>query len=185
LAWSDINSKNKRMKLEPAGTAQAELILSLFESSPSYFLKVEGGMPTLTTVEDALKSQPKKTGPGYLKEFFIIRDLVGHPIGTAELHINHPERGIAYLGLLQIRGTLAGQGVGRAAYHLVERHARDVHGCNRMRLGVSNENDVSGFWSKLGFKNNGHTYSWMGEHKANQVVEYEKNIEVADAHRRA
>lgn len=164
------------MELAPATSAQSELILSLFQSSPSYFQNVEGAEASLATVEEALRARPKQTVPEYKKEFLIVSDDDGRPVGTVELHVHHPEKGIAYIGLLQIRDELAGRGVGRRAYAAVEDYARSKFGVDRIRLGVADDNDVSGFWAKLGFRANGRTYTWMGERKSNNVVEYEKRL---------
>lgn len=161
--------------MERAGPPHENLILTLFEGSPSYFLQVEGCRPTLRTVQEALQARPARIGDRYSKEFLILRHH-GEPVGTCEIHLHHPEAGVAYIGLLQIREEFYGRGVGRACYDAVEEYVRMVHGCSTVRLGVSDDNDVSGFWSKLGFKANGRTYEWMGERKSNNVVEYEKPV---------
>src|SRR5262245_13013021 len=145
------------MELELVTRNSQELILSVFENTPSYFLRVEGQLPSLATVEAALKGEPLKKDPQYRKEFLLIREG-GRPIATAELHLHHPKPGVAYIGLLLVREDLWGKGVGRDCYRAVERHLRDRHDCSAIRLGVSDDNDVSGFWSKLGFRSNGRNY---------------------------
>lgn len=164
------------MDLQPVTLSSQSLILSIFEKAPHYFLQVEGCLPTLATVNDAILCAPANTGTAYRKEFLVIRDDEGEPIGTAELHVNHPEPEIAYLGLLLVREDFHRQGMGRACYRAVEEHVKQNYGAKFMRLGVSDDNDVSGFWSKLGFNSNGRNYSYVGERKANNVVEYEKKI---------
>lgn len=47
-----------------------------------------------------------------------------------------------------------------------------------MRLGISEGNDVSTFWKKMGFAENGKTYMWKGENKTTAVVEYEKQVAI-------
>ena len=163
------------MDLEAVTAHSQELVLSVFESSPSYFLKVEGCLPTISTVEEALRAEPKEKCERYQKEFLLIREG-GRAIGTAELHLHHPQPGIAYLGLLIIREDLFGKGKGRECYLILERYIKEKHSCQAVRLGVSNDNDCSGFWSKLGFSSNGRAYSYEGERKMNYVVEYEKSF---------
>jgi RimJ/RimL family protein N-acetyltransferase len=163
------------MDLEPVTLAQSDLVLSIFEGAPNYFLKIDGTVPTLKTVTDAITNTPKQMIPEYVKEFLILRET-GRPIGTCELHLHHPEVDIAYIGLLLIREDCFGRGLGKKAFAAVERYIREKHGCKRIRLGVSDENDVSGFWSKLGFQADGKTYTWMGERRASHVVEYEKSL---------
>ena len=50
-------------------------------------------------------------------------------------------------------------------------------GSKIIRLGISDENDVSGFWKAVGFMPNGRTYSWKGEAKTTNVVEYDRVFE--------
>lgn len=163
------------MKLEAVTLRSQDLVLSLFESSPDYFLKVDGCLPSIDTVYEAIVGKPDTLDPHYKKEFLIIRQEA-RVVGTAELHINHPNVQISYIGLLLIREDLKGQGFGRACYHAIEDYLRDRYNAKKIRLGVSDENDVSGFWSKLGFQSNGRFYSWEGERKASNVVEYEKSL---------
>lgn len=151
-------------------------VLSIFERSPGYFLSVEGCLPSMATVHEAITGKPAKMAPGYQKEFLLIKDENGESIGTLELHVNHPENDIAYIGLLLIKEDLIGKGIGRACYQAAEDYIRKNYGCRSIRLGVSDDNDVSGFWSKLGFRSNGRNYTWEGERKASNVVEYEKSI---------
>ena len=161
------------MELEPVTLVSQELVLSIFEAAPGYFLHVEGRLPTLQTAQEAIGCTPRTAGPAYRKEFLVIR-REGRPVGTVELHIHHPDEGCVYIGLLLIREDLQGRGVGRASYERLERYLRDRHGAERVRLGVSDDHDVSGFWTKLGFKSNGRAYSYDGERKSSHVVEYEK-----------
>jgi len=164
------------MNLEPVNLNAKSLVLSIFEKTPSYFLQVEGCLPTLATVDDAILCAPAKTSSSYRKEFLVIRDDSGDAVGTVELHVNHPALSIAYIGLLLVREDLHRRGIGRACYQAVESYVKDHYEAKIIRLGVSDDNDVSGFWSKLGFRSNGRSYSYAGERKANNVVEYEKQI---------
>ncbi|MGE3681150.1 MAG: GNAT family N-acetyltransferase [Bdellovibrionales bacterium] len=161
------------MVLESVTLDHKELILSIFERSSDFFTRVEGCRPTLRTVEEALLGIPSTTCPKYRKEFLVIR-CEGEPMGTVELHCHHPEEGIVYIGLLLLPQEYRGYGIGRKAYDAIERYLSERYACQRVLLGVSDDNDVSGFWSKLGFRANGKNYCWMGERKANNVVEYEK-----------
>lgn len=163
------------MDLEVITLRSQDLVLSIFESSPKYFLHVEGKLPSIATVHEALNCRPITTIPEYEKKFLIIRSE-GRPIGTAELHLNHPEKGVAYIGLLLIREDLNGKGFGRKAYCALERYLYERHDVCVVRLGVSDDHDVSGFWTKLGFRSNGRSYAYEGERKVTQVMEYEKRL---------
>ena len=148
-------------------------VLELFNKIPEYFLKVEGCLPSSQTVHDAIAGRPCRTIESYYKEFLLVKKE-GETIGGVELHADHPEPYMAYIGLLLIREDLHGRKLGKECSRAVEDHILRRFNCRRIRLGVSDEIDVSGFWSKMGFSANGHSYSWMGEKKVTNVVEYEK-----------
>jgi len=163
------------MDLESVNLSSKDLILSIFKKAPRYFIQVEGCLPTIATVNDAILCAPARTIPAYRKEFLVIRKE-GEAIGTVELHVNHPAPAVAYIGLLLVREDLHRKGLGRACYQAVEDYVRRNYDAKIIRLGVSDDNDVSGFWSKLGVTSNGRSYCYAGERKANNVVEYEKEI---------
>lgn len=163
------------LKLRLAQNDDAAEVLKIFETSPTYFRNVEGCFPTIKSATHSILDGPTKTGQTYFKEFLIIEQL-GKPIGTVDLHCDHPEPGITYLGLLLIGEHLFGQGLGRRCYELVEDYVKRSFGSKSIRLGISDSNDVSGFWIAMGFHPNGKTYSWHGEGKVTNVTEYDKNL---------
>jgi GNAT superfamily N-acetyltransferase len=118
---------------------------------------------------------PKKQSEKYFKEFLII-DLNDEPVGVLDLHANHPKAGVCYLGLLLIKEDCFGKGLGRRCYELAEDYIKRALGCSKLRLGVSDANDVAGFWEKQGFTHNGKTYNWTGEAKISMVRDFEKVI---------
>jgi RimJ/RimL family protein N-acetyltransferase len=163
------------MELEAASTRNQDQVLDLFNRAPSYFLNVEGCLPTPHTALDAIVGKPYRTIESNHKEFLLIKKD-GEVIGAVELHADHPEPFMAYIGLLLIREDLHGRQLGKECYAFVEAYIRRRFSCRKIRLGVSDENDVSGFWCKMGFSANGREYSWMGERKVTNVVEYEKEL---------
>ncbi len=132
-------------------------VLKIFETSPTYFQKVDGCHPTLKTATHAIVDGPKKTIDSFFKEFLMI-ELNSEPIGTVDLHCDHPEKGITYLGLLLISEHLFGKGLGKRCYQLVEDYVKCAFGSKVIRIGVSDDNDVSGFWRAVGFLPNGKSY---------------------------
>jgi hypothetical protein len=163
------------MDLEPVCESREDLVLSLFVASPSYFLSVEGCLPGRHTAHDAIVGRPERTIESYRKEFLLIREDQ-EVVGGVELHADHPEPYVAYIGLLLIRDDLHGRHLGQRSYEWVENYLRRRFDCREIRIGVSDENDVSGFWSKMGFHANGRNYPWVGERKVTNVVEYEKRL---------
>jgi uncharacterized cupin superfamily protein/GNAT superfamily N-acetyltransferase len=158
----------------------AETVSEVFKGSPAYFERVDGCAPTLELARHAILDQPPKTGDSYFKECLLIESR-GRPVGVLDLHAHHPEPGICYLGLLLLRDRDAGKGFGRRCYELAEDYVRRAYGCKLIQLGVSADNDVSGFWTKMGFANNGKTYEWRAEAKTTAVTEMEKSIEAGAA----
>jgi len=104
----------------------------------------------------------------------IIRDQ--KPIGVLDLHVNHPEEKICYLGLLLLKEDLFGKGLGTQCYRFAEDYILRSLQCQKIRLGVADENNVTGFWTKMGFTPNGNKYDFPGEAKVSHVQEYEKEI---------
>lgn len=164
------------LKFRLCAESAGEEVLKIFETSPDYFLKVNGCPPTLKTATHEIVDGPKKTIEAYFKEFLII-EMNGEPIGVVDLHCNHPEQGITYLGLLLISEHLSGKGIGKKCFFLAEDYIRRSFGSKIIRLGVSDDNDVSGFWKSVGFIPNRKTYSWKGEAKTTNVVEYDKILD--------
>jgi len=165
----------EHLTLKLCSTDDAPKVLEIFETSPKYFLKVEGCPPSLESARNAIVDEPNKKDPSFFKEFLIIR-YNQSPIGVAELHANHPEAGFTYIGLLLIGEKLFGKGLGRKSYELVEDYAKRAYGTKTLRLGVNEDHNQSGFWSKMGFLPNGNSYEWQGEAKVTTVHEYDKSI---------
>lgn len=165
----------ENIRLVPASSDNIDVILSIYQRSPTYFHRVSGSSPTLETVQRDMVDQPKKQTASYRKEFLVLY-RGPEPFGVADIHYHHPDVGIAYLGLLLIDETRWGQGLGRKAYLEIEGHIRAVSTIQLIRLGISNQNDVSGFWRKVGFKENGRTYPWRDQNRDSLVIEFEKPL---------
>ena len=164
-----------KITLRIATVEDPKTILTVFQKSPTYFERVDGVKPTAESVNKALADGPEKTVQSY-KKIFLLIESGGIPIGVADLHKDHPEVGTTYLGLLLLTEDLHGKNLGRRCFELIEDYCVRELGTNSFRLGVSDDNDVSAYWMKMGFLANGKTYAWKGESKTTNVVEYEKAI---------
>lgn len=165
----------EQLSLRLCSLDDAEKVFEIYQTSPGYFLKVDGCLPTLEMATFSLIDGPKKTGAKYKKEFLII-ELEKTPIGVLDLHAHHPDEETCYLGLLLIDERLFSRGMGRKCFNLAENYIRRVLVCKKIRLGVSNDNDVTAFWKKMGFTPNGRTYEWKGEQKTTLVQEFDKDL---------
>ncbi|MGZ6441032.1 MAG: GNAT family N-acetyltransferase [Pseudobdellovibrionaceae bacterium] len=161
--------------LRHADSMDENLILEIFKKSPGYFLRVDGVEPTLKTVQHAIQDEPEKRTETYRKEFLVV-EYQDQPIGVVDIHIHHPEPGMVYIGLLLVTEDLFGKGLGRRIYDLVEHYVKMIFEVKLIRLGVSEDNDVSEFWKKMGFSRNGKTYDWKGEEKTTHVIEFDKQL---------
>jgi uncharacterized cupin superfamily protein len=162
------------LRLELCTGAHLGEIFKVYTSSPKYFMSVEGTLPTKDLVLKNLTDLPLKKLPELEKEFFLIQHN-GEFIGVAELFHNHPNLGETYIGLLLLSEPLAGKGFGQRSFKLVEDYIKRAYKSKKIRIGVSQSNDVSGFWKKMGFQENGHSYTW-GENKTSLVTEFEKSL---------
>jgi len=162
------------MQLELATAHDQARLLKVFEASPGYFIKCDGCLPTARSVDLALTDGPKQRTPEYRKELYLITEA-GRDLGVLDFHHHHPEVGTTYLGLLLLREDLFARGLGRRSFALGEELLR-ARGIKKIRLGVADENDVTGFWEKLGLKPNGRRYEFKGEEITTHVVEFEKEI---------
>ena len=153
--------------------AKPEVVLDLFKRSPSYFMQIDGVPPSEKSVELALSEGPDTLGKTSLKESIVITHN-DKPIGFADVIIHHPDKNMAYLGLLLLTEDKIGQGLGRKCYELLEHYLKTSWKIEKIKLGVSEGKDHSGFWLKMGYNKNGKTYRWQGQAKTTEVVEFEK-----------
>lgn len=160
--------------LRVATEQDEDAVLAVFLKSPTYFRRVEGKEPDTDIVRNEMFGLPKKLSPVYRKEFLLVSDG-DTDVGAIELHLHHPQEGIAYVGLFLLTEDMHGRGHGRALYHALEAHCRrqDIRS---VRLGVSDDQDLSGFWRKLGFLPNGHSYVFQGQNRETRSIEYEKAL---------
>ena len=163
------------MSLRPILPGDEMEVLRVFKSSPSYFLRVDGCEPSLHTVQISMNDKPKKLSLMYRKEFLFL-EYNDKAIGVSDLHIHHPEAGFAYLGQMLLSEEYFGRKFGTRFYAMIEHHLKTNFNIKVVRLGVSDDNDVSAFWRKQGFAPNSKTYTWEGENKTTQVIEFEKGF---------
>ena len=168
---------NESFSLRVATENDITTVQRIFEASPTYFKRVEGvrsldGM----AIKEMTDSPPKeKQQPSYRKVFCLLL-FDDEPVGVLDIHKDHPEVGICYLGLFLLTEEQHGRGIGSAFYHICEQFIQSEFGSTSIRLGVNECNDVEGFWSHVGFKRNGRTYIWKGSNKESQVFEMEKPL---------
>lgn len=166
-----------KITIERIGVESAPVVQKIYDQSPSYFLNTEHAKASSDqAMKDLCDQVPEeKRTESYEKIFALIR-VNDEAIGIVDLHINHPRPGMIYVGLLLLSESHQKKGLGRSCFAKVEEFILLNTQCRTIRLGVSTDNDVEGFWKQLGFERNGHTYEWKGANRVNQVFELEKTL---------
>jgi uncharacterized cupin superfamily protein/N-acetylglutamate synthase-like GNAT family acetyltransferase len=178
LEWGNHNGRpikpiSDHLSLRLCTEADADEVLEIFQKSPKYFLDVEGALPSLKAAQHALVDGPQKTNENYFKEFLVI-ESEGRAVGVVDLHAHHPDTGVCYLGLLLLREDCFGRGLGKRCYALIEDYVQRALQCSTIKLGVSEQNHVAGFWQKMGFLPIEKRYEHRGEEKLSTVHEFAK-----------
>ncbi len=165
------------IRVERIDVKSAHVVQKIYERSPGYFLSTEHEVAGPSTARENIEDKvplPRRS-PSYEKIFCLI-SIDGVPAGIVDLHKDHPQRGVTYVGLFLLDETYQKRGLGRECFHEVENFINRSYSCSHLRLGVSFDNNVEGFWKKLGFLRNGRTYEWNGANRVNQVFEMEKKL---------
>ncbi|MGZ3787032.1 MAG: GNAT family N-acetyltransferase [Bacteriovorax sp.] len=151
--------------------SEIENVQRIFEEAPTYSLRAEGTMPKRDAAIMAFKEMPPdfdKTNK-YCFGFYKDESL----IGFIDILNGYPEKSIAYLGLLLLSEAHQKKGMGSIAYQLLEAEVRKWNS-TKIRLAVAESNDVSGFWSKMGFRPTGRILTAHNPDIISQVIEMEK-----------
>lgn len=162
--------------LQRVSVEQEEAVQSVLEKAPQYYQRVEGvaSVPKHMARKE-LEGKPSKQSPTYEKVFLLVHwnNVV---VGVVDLHKDHPAVSDVYIGLLLLSEEYQSKGLGKKTYEAVETFSKSQLRASRIVLGVANDNDVSGYWIKMGFSFNKKTYTWKGEEKEVFVREMEKKL---------
>ena len=133
-------------RLTPADT---DAVLDLYRACPDYFLLQDGKVAERADAEALFEDRPASAPASALS---VIGCWQGEAlVGVASLVAHHPQDGDWYLGLLLLRPSVRGGGLGRSFYTALETWARD-QGAGRLLLCVFEDDDQAlGLWAHLGF----------------------------------
>ena len=93
-------------------------------------------------------------------------------VGLLDLLLRYPDEETVYVGLLQIDHDRQGQGIGAAACRALDREvAARWPWARRLRLSVVRTNDqVLGFWRRMGFTETGEVRPWRYDKLESEVL---------------
>jgi ribosomal protein S18 acetylase RimI-like enzyme len=147
----------------------------VMESDEEFALRVTGHPPGPADAQSTLMlvpegSSPDDKGPGV----WAGDELVG----ILDLLLRYPDDETLYIGLLQIDRPRQGQGIGAAACQALEREVEARWPwVRRLRLSVVRTNDqVLGFWRRMGFTETGEVRPWRYDKLESEVVLMDKVI---------
>jgi ribosomal protein S18 acetylase RimI-like enzyme len=106
----------------------------------------------------------------------------GELVGVLDLLLRYPDDETVYLGLLLIERGHQGQGIGAGAVQALEREvAARWPWARRLRLSVVRTNDnVLGFWRRMGFTETGEVRPWRYDKLRSEAVLMDKVVAGAE-----
>lgn len=160
--------------LVPVASDDLREVNAIFDELTSFSLLVDD-VPRRC---DAAYSFATAVPPGYshVSKHAFLAKRGNAAVGLLDVVNGYPSPGTAFIGLLAVRESAQGSGVGRALFHEAERFVRDDLKARTMRLAVVETNPVIGFWTKMGFNATGEVKLYQGLARASRVVLMEKEL---------
>jgi ribosomal protein S18 acetylase RimI-like enzyme len=148
----------------------------IFESDEDFALRVTGHPPGPADAQSTLMFVPEGKSPDDKAVFGVWAG--DELVGILDLLLRHPDDETVYLGLLLIDRDRQGQGIGAAACQALERDLLPRWPwVRRLRLSVVRTNDqVLGFWRRLGFTETGEVRPWRYDKLESEVVLMDKPV---------
>jgi ribosomal protein S18 acetylase RimI-like enzyme len=148
----------------------------IFESDEDFAVRVTGHPPGPADAQSTLMFVPEGKSPDDKAVFGVWAG--DELVGILDLLLRYPDDETLYLGLLLIDRDRQGQGIGAAACQALERDLLPRWPwVRRLRLGVVRTNDqVLGFWRRLGFTETGEVRPWRYDKLESEVVLMDKPV---------
>ena len=147
----------------------------ILEEAPDYARRVTGLPPGSADAQSVFTALPE--GKTHADKFVFAIDRDQEMVGCADLIRGYPNPATAMLGLLLLSERHQRRGTGRHAYRLLEAFIRGWKSCERVRIGVVRTNEqVTPFWTQLGFTPTGEVRPYRDGAVASEVVVFEKRL---------
>jgi len=146
----------------------------VLEGAPQYAERVTGAPPGAADAQSTYGVLPE--GKGYEDKFVYGIYAGDEMVGCVDVIRGWPRPDTAHIGLLLIAEQHQRTGLGRAAYHALQKEIQ-AWGAKRVRIGVVRTNDdVLPFWRKLGFAPTGEVKPYRYGPVVSEVLILEKGI---------
>jgi uncharacterized protein len=148
----------------------------IMESDEGFALRVTGHPPGPADAQSTLMSVPEGNSPDDKAPFGVWAG--DELVGLLDLLLRYPDDQTVYLGLLLIDRARQGQGIGAAAFQALERDLLPRWPwARRLRLSVVRTNDqVLGFWRRLGFAETGELRPWRYDKLESEAILMDKPV---------
>jgi uncharacterized protein len=148
----------------------------IMESDEDFAVRVTGHPPGPADAQSTLMFVPEGKSPDDKAVFGVWAG--DELVGILDLLLRYPDDETLYLGLLLIDRDRQGQGIGAAACQALERDLLPRWPwVRRLRLGVVRTNDqVLGFWRRLGFTETGEVRPWRYDKLESEAILMDKPV---------
>jgi GNAT superfamily N-acetyltransferase len=170
----DVMQDDITVSLSPVTSGDLSEIDGIFDDLTNYSLRVDGVSKRSNAAHEFLNALPPGLEPRHKYAFLAKRG--GVAVGLLDIVDGYPSLGMAFIGLLAVRETAQGLGVGGAIFREGERIALHSLKARTLRLAVVETNPVIGFWMKMGFSLTGEVRPFEGQTIRSHSVLMEKQL---------
>lgn len=165
---------NKPLILSRVTDGELVDVETVFDDLRGYSTCVDGEDRRVGAAIEFATARPPGARAEDKHPFVAYRD--GRPVGLLDVIDGYPIPGTAFIGLLAVRESLHGAGLGRALYEQAETFIRKNLGAGSIRLAVVEANPVHGFWKQMGFVPTGDVPAYEGRTIVSRLIMMEKSV---------
>lgn len=140
---------NERLRLSRVTAQNLVDVEAIFDDLRNYSTYIDGGYRRDGAAFEFATAHPPSVSVEDKHSFVAHKD--GYPVGLLDVIDGYPLLGTAFIGLLAVRESLHGAGLGRDLYMQAETFIRGDLEARVIRLAVVEANPVIGFWKRMGF----------------------------------
>lgn len=147
---------------------------AIFHDLRNYSRRVDGEYQRNGAAREFATAFPK--GSHIRHKHALVAYRLERPVGLLDIIDAYPVRGTAFIGLLALRESLHGAGLGRLLYSQAEQFIQGYLRSQTIRIAVIETNPVSGFWHHMGFRPTGEVKPYERESISSQAILMEKRL---------